>query len=312
MVSVPLSEHFAEAAPSALPRPEAIGAVPGTVMKSVQAWEALPIGTFIANVPPTAVYNPFGGRFAMLSSTGRCAVRLDLPNGSVLRRIDLVTYNSPDVTDSTFPVSVISFEADGAQTALTSIPVVAKGSTAPAVVTTSRTYAHPITPGRAVMVAVPAAGFWGFVSLAYHYTPALGDVFRPLTPTTVYDSRKTSSVGNAVGSLGHGQSRAISMANAITATGALKTANVVPAGARAVAYNIRVTSVSGAGGVSVYSAALATSTGYPPAASWWAGGQVVSNGLLVGVNASRQCKVTVVGNAQARAHVAIDVLGYYL
>jgi hypothetical protein len=83
-------------------------------------------------------------------------------------------------------------------------------------------------------------------------------------------------------------------------------AEVVPAGASAVEYNITVVAPEAAGHLRVYPADRE-----PPGASAinWAAGDKIANGLVVRLDAERRVKVTNYGGSPVR--FLIDVVGYY-
>lgn len=128
--------------------------------------------------------------------------------------------------------------------------------------------------------------------------------FYPLTPTRVYDSR----FGD--GALALSQSRTISIANAISlSTGAVTVPNFVPAGARAVSYNLTITQTVGFGYLQLYPA------GGSPAASainWTVPNLDLANGGVLSVSTNRQVTVQAGGGTGSQTHFIIDVTGYFL
>lgn len=126
----------------------------------------------------------------------------------------------------------------------------------------------------------------------------------PISPARVYDSRL------AVGVIATGASRTVSVANKIDGTGAVAQANVVPAGATAVAFNVTVTNTVGTNGF------LAVNDGGNTSAAsstinWFANGQKLANGSIVKLNGSREITV-VCGGLPGSTHFIVDVVGYYL
>ena len=119
-------------------------------------------------------------------------------------------------------------------------------------------------------------------------------MFVPIDPVRAYDSRTANAPISA------GQSRPVSLAGQ------------VPAGAVAVAYNITVIDMNTAGWLTVVPGDVAN----PPVSStinWSGRGEVLANGIVVGVDDQRGVKVFAgpVGSSM-RTQFVIDVVGYYL
>ena len=124
--------------------------------------------------------------------------------------------------------------------------------------------------------------------------------FHAINPTRVYDSRD----GTPAPLLG-GKTHTVSLANATASFGGQ--ANVVPAGASAVAYNLTVTATVGSGYLGVYPAGGSLSAS---AINWYAAGQTLANAATVALGGDRQ--VVVQAGGSGSTHLAIDVTGYYL
>ena len=121
-------------------------------------------------------------------------------------------------------------------------------------------------------------------------------------PTRVYDSRYNTPTGKLVA----GSNRTVSVTTGYAPGTATVTANdVVPAGAKAVAYNVTVTDTSAAGYLQVAPGGTATVTG---SSINWSPGQSLANGLVVGLDADRTIKLFAVGSS---ASVIVDIVGYY-
>ena len=119
-------------------------------------------------------------------------------------------------------------------------------------------------------------------------------MFVPINPVRAYDSR----IGNAP--ISAGQSRLVSLAGQ------------VPEGAVAVAYNITVIDMNAAGWLTVVPGDVAN----PPVSStinWSGRGEVLANGIVVGVDGQRAVKVFAGPDGSAMStQFVIDVVGYYL
>ncbi|MFM2072702.1 MAG: hypothetical protein RLZZ623_2966 [Actinomycetota bacterium] len=129
--------------------------------------------------------------------------------------------------------------------------------------------------------------------------------FHVISPTRVYDSRAALPTP---GVLAGGASRVVSIKDARPdATGAVSTADIVPAGAAAIAYNLTISDTAGAGYLSVTEGDAA---GFTASSINWSGsGQLLANGLVVKLDGNRQVKVFAGGGS---TNFIIDVLGYYL
>ena len=137
---------------------------------------------------------------------------------------------------------------------------------------------------------------------------ATGSALVPMNPTRVYDSGWSADAGVAVGVLGRGSSRQVSITNGRDGTtGRVLTPGVVPANATAIAYNITVDSTSGSGWLRV---SPGTTAGAGSAINWSYAGQQIANGLATGTDASGL--VTVTSGGGGDTHFMIDVVGYFV
>lgn len=130
--------------------------------------------------------------------------------------------------------------------------------------------------------------------------------FVPLTPFRAYDSRRAVP---QQGKITANQTRTISVKDARSvADGTVTTADVVPAGATGVAFNITVVNTEANGYLYVAdggATAIAAST-----INWPAANVVVANSAIVKLDANRQIKVFC-GETGATNFI-IDIAGYYL
>lgn len=128
--------------------------------------------------------------------------------------------------------------------------------------------------------------------------------FHPLSGGRVYDSREAQPLPGAISG---GQNRTISVAAAReVAGGAVVIPDYVPAGARAIAANVTVVSVSGAGFLACNPGGVTTVTA--STINWSAPGQVLANGVILSVT-GRELTVVAGGGS---AHFVVDVTGYWL
>jgi len=127
-----------------------------------------------------------------------------------------------------------------------------------------------------------------------------------IEPTRVYDSRRPVPSGGTIGS---GGTRVVSVADGRDlATGAVTVADLVPAGATAIAFNLTIAGTAGNGFLSV---APGDSTAAGASTINWSGpGQSVANGSLVKLDGSRQVKVY--AGPSGSTHFILDVTGFYI
>jgi hypothetical protein len=129
--------------------------------------------------------------------------------------------------------------------------------------------------------------------------------FVAIDPIRAYDSRKTAYTTNGV--MAPNSSRVISVADAHDSEGAVTTANSVPNGATAVAFNITTT---GANGGNFFSVNPGDAASYTASTVNFAAGLDIANASVVKLDSSRQIKVFCGGDVGS-AHVIIDIVGYY-
>jgi hypothetical protein len=134
-----------------------------------------------------------------------------------------------------------------------------------------------------------------------------GTVFHPLDPVRAFDSRRATYP--AAGLLAPNDSKVVSVANGYDAAGVAipAQANVVPANATAITYNVTVAGATGSNFVAVTAGDAASFTA---SAINFNAGSNVANAATVSIAADRTIKLWG-GNGPGSAHVLIDVTGYY-
>jgi hypothetical protein len=132
-----------------------------------------------------------------------------------------------------------------------------------------------------------------------------GGSFHPINPIRVYDSRQTAYTPN--GRLARNTNIVVSVKDARTAAGAVATADAVPPGAVAIAYNLTVTQPQGGNFLSI---APGDATSFTASAINFNGSADIANGGIVKVDGSRQVKIFC-GDQLGSTHVILDVTGYY-
>lgn len=131
---------------------------------------------------------------------------------------------------------------------------------------------------------------------------AAAGAFVALDPARVYDSRW------ADGPLGTGSTRVVSVKDKRNSSGGLVTPNIVPAGARAITYNLTIADTTLTGYLSCVpgnSSDFSTSS-----INWSFANALLANGSTVKLDTSRQVKVFCGGGGSS--NFIVDVTGYYL
>ncbi len=136
-------------------------------------------------------------------------------------------------------------------------------------------------------------------------SPTAAGAFHAISPVRVYDSRVPMPIP---GPLAGGANRTISVADGRSVdSGAVTTADVVPAGATAVFANVTISDTQGAGFLAVNPGGVNTVSA--SAINWSATGQIVANGLALALNANRELTVIAGGGS---TNFVVDINGFYL
>jgi hypothetical protein len=134
-------------------------------------------------------------------------------------------------------------------------------------------------------------------------TPA--GLFTAVTPTRVFDSRAAAP---APGLLAPRSSLVVSVKDGRDGAGAVSVADLVPANATAVTFNVTATGTTGPNFLSV-TPGDATSSGASTVN--WGGGSDVANATVSKLDGNRQLKVFL-GDQAGSTNVIIDITGYYV
>ena len=277
------SESPITAALPTLP-PGAVGAVVG-----LGSWSVLGVGTVAVLVPfPTG-----GGMWGGNPST--VLADLVVPLGASLSAVRIFCRTSSAMTWLVEDLDLVSRVANIIGTDATSgggnvtvdllgLDHVARDFHSLSIVTNDATSAASVVVG---------AQYWYVpVSTGYH----------PINPVRVYDSRVAGA--QASGPLLSGQARTLSLANAVPAFGGA--ANVVPAGASAVTFNLTVTETTAGGYLGVYPMGGSFAASH---INWTAGGQTIANAGNVALGGDRS--VTIEAGGAGTTQFLVDVTGYY-
>jgi len=153
-----------------------------------------------------------------------------------------------------------------------------------------------------ICVEAGSPGTWRKVSGA-----ATAGSFHAINPIRVYDSRKDGYSGNN-GLLERLASRDVSVADARDDAGTVVTANAIPSGATAIAFNITVAGTTGTNYLSIAPGGTAST----PTTSIinFSASQNLANASVVGISSDRKVRVWC-GDDVGSAHFIIDVSGYY-
>lgn len=136
---------------------------------------------------------------------------------------------------------------------------------------------------------------------------AVAGGYHAITPTRVYDSRSQLPVQGAIVA---GTSRTVGLKDGRDlTTGAVTTADLLPAGCTAVSANVTVVNTVSAG-------FLAVNPGGNPVVSaatvnWSASDQILNNGVMITLGAERDVTIIAGGSPGAQTDVVIDVTGYF-
>ncbi len=238
---------------------------------------------------------------ALAGQPGHLHAPIPLPAGTRILRVDVVGWR---VTTGfqTWNLYKTNLQANAG---LTSIGSVNTNTVSSGEVQAGIAFTPPllIAPGESLHIELVGATVENFnraVGALVQYMPAATSL-TPITPKRVYDSR----FGTA-GKIVKGTPRLVSVATEYnTANG------VVPAGARAIAYNLTATDTESGYGY------LAIVPGGDPnsgvsSINWDKAQATIANGLIVGLNANREVSVYCDGTGTTKTHFVIDIVGYFL
>jgi hypothetical protein len=271
--------------------------VPGATVGTVGFGSATSFGLAAGS---TLVWQNTASGFSVYASSGYVRAALPVPAGATLWQIDFYGYASGSTTQN------FEFYAFDATSGTLPVFQTSTSSTGPGLIHSTISFASgtTLTVGREWFVNAPNAtsASSAFVGAVYQYTlPTLSLV--PISPTRVYDSRCTG------GPLAKGATRTVSVTTAVnSSTCAAGATNVVPAGAKAIAYNLTITQTVNAGNLSIYPAGGSSSAS---AINWFASGQSLANAATVLISSGRQVTVAAGGTAGSQTHFLIDITGYY-
>jgi len=223
---------------------------------------------------------------------------LDIPTGATLKQVDCYAGGIGSTAGGDW--ILLAYDNVGGSSTVVQTPATA----GPGLV--QKTFAGlnvVVGPGMQILadLTVTSANYYA-VAVSYQYIPATPGL-HPISPVRVYDSRFNSPSGPVAA----GASRVIFVGDAYTpGTNTISLANVVPAGASAIAYNLTVTTTPAAGYMQI---APGTASALTASSINWAAGQTIANGGVVTLDSTRHVKVFPFDSS---CNVIIDVQGYYL
>lgn len=227
---------------------------------------------------------------------------IQLPHGARVREIQVSGSGGTTAYLERQPYGAYSWSTVGSA-------VTAAGTGLQTGITTGLNHIVNRTTGTYV-IFVPMSNTQAISSVAVGYDMAPTGMV-PISPVRVYDSRwaaGAATAGLTLGPITGGQSRTVSVADGRNlGTGAVTTAGAVPAGASAVAYNLTLSNTTGIGFLAVTPGGSATYSS--SSINWDSAGQLIANGLIVGIDGSRAVKVFAGGNT---TNFIIDVVGYFI
>jgi hypothetical protein len=285
-------------APAILPR----AATPTALQPTLHY--VLLCGHDMAPLESPSAYTTLDGRFRFTAApAGYASVLLNLPTGTVIKELEMYGTRGAagvvtlDLWKSTVPSGSVALSGQAVT------PAVAGEFTVTAAVDDVQDATVKSTPFAFIdAAAAPLTQIYG-IRVGYTSPPA----FYPIDPARVYDSRLAAYAPNN-GLMAPNTNRVISAKDGRNGAGAVVAADVVPAGATAVAINVTVASPTGPNFLSVVPGDAMT---YTASTVNWPGGFDAANGATVKLDASRQLKVFC-GDQAGSTHVIIDVTGYYL
>jgi len=236
---------------------------------------------------------------------GWFGVRLDVPQGS--RIAELAWYVIDNSTTNNMSLYLYRFDQSGLGGVALSTTITS-GYTS--VIQTLMANPNSVVDNNAgsyvLYAASPADPALTLFGVRVGYVAA-SPSFYPITPTRVYDSR-WAVAGGPIGTISPLQNRLISIADGRSGAG-VTVANLVPLGAKAITFNLTVTSTLGRGWLAITPGNV---SGYTSSTiNYFAAGQTLANASVVTIDpATRQVRVFCDGNAGTA--FIIDITGYYL
>jgi hypothetical protein len=227
---------------------------------------------------------------------------IELPHGARIREIQVTGSGSTNATLQRQPYGAYSWSTIGSCTT-------ASGSGLQTGKTSGLSHVVDRTTGTYLIFAfLNNTQAISSVAVGYDMAPT---GFVPISPVRAYDSRWTASgstAGLTLGVISGGSSRTVSVADGRDLnTGAITSPNAVPAGASAIAYNLTLSNTTGIGFLAVTPGNASTYAA--SSINWSEAGQLLANGLIVGVDGTRAIKVFAGGSS---TNFIVDVVGYFI
>ncbi|MCU0267614.1 MAG: hypothetical protein MUF83_03095 [Acidimicrobiales bacterium] len=251
----------------------------------------------------TLGFTTFGttGLAAYATPNGQLGVRFHVPPGSQIVRVDVYLYRT-----SAGSITVGLLDHDVTTGEFTTLEYGPRSGTG--LYDASSTLATVLGAGHVLQVtAITSSPTAFFVGAICQYLP-ITTQFAPTTPARVYDSRWPASSGVPVGALTGPSFRYVSVADRRNLDTGAVIGTAVPAGTRAIAYNLTITATTGAGFLTVNPGGVTTIGS--SAINWSGSGVTLANASVVAVSSLRA--ITLVAPAGCSTHAVVDVNGFYL
>ena len=226
---------------------------------------------------------------------------LDIPPRARLVRVDYFGYRASSGTQAW---RLLRFDATTGQSTVANDTTSSTGTGL--IQTTVSGLDLEVSPGVTLIAdLLGSSADNAFVSVMYQMIGP-GQLFHPLTPTRVYDSRWAGPAGR----LFTDENRTVSVKDGRDLdTGGVTALDVVPAGATAVAYNLTIAESVNSGFLAVTPGGSGTYAA--SSINWPIGGAVLANAAIVNVNANRDVTVFCGGLGGSSTQFIIDITGFF-
>ncbi len=231
---------------------------------------------------------------------------LVLPIGARVREVVAWVANSSVASADLVLVSNALDGGTGAPTTHATVAVPGNAAATPPITSASSAAAVDfiIDANRVYDIQILTSTTVRVYSVRIGYEPSVLS-YVPVVPYRAYDSRLPSSPNKGV--LAPKSTRTIYIRDAINGSGAVGTAGVIPANAKAITYNLTVDGATSSNWLAV---APGNATVTPSSAINFEGGQTISNAATVPIDAGN-VKVFC-GDMTGSPNILIDVTGYYI
>lgn len=278
------------AAPAAAPTPmAAIPIIPGAEVVTLD----FSVATAVSFRPDSALVY-IGAGLVTNAVVGWIDFPLSLPVGAQILRFDVFGNTASSLSQSWF-LARQNLPAGTGPSIVSSVSIPA--GIGPRQGGVTLVSPATVAPGDSFYVELASASGGQYArGVVVQYRPPSG-AYVAIQPVRVHDTRQTG------GKITNGQVRTITVANKLGG------GTVVPAGAKAVAFNLVAFEQTAAGWLAVAPADQPTGVAPTPKLGWSGANQSVADGSITKVNSNRQIKVQCSGGS---THFVIEILGYFV